>query len=117
MIWQVSRDWRKEEYQENDIISSSFLVHLLHVMDWNVSLTFPVAPLFTVILSLVGKFTCYALGQFVGKTKIQFLPNIQSMACKNTFFSCDQTKDPTFLRRSQDPKLCNTVWKLHKEGA
>lgn len=31
-----------------------FIVHLLHVMDWNVTYAFPIAPLFTVILSLVG---------------------------------------------------------------
>ena len=42
----------------NETISEGlllFLVHLLHVMDWNATLMFPVAPMFTVILSLVGK--------------------------------------------------------------
>jgi len=33
---------------------SIFIIHLLHVMEWNASLAFPLAPMFTVILSLVG---------------------------------------------------------------
>lgn len=52
-------------YGLNFILLLTFSVNLLQMLDLNVTIAFPAAPLFTVILSLVGKLL---LIQVCGKT-------------------------------------------------
>jgi len=47
-----------------------FIIHLLQMMDWNIAFAFPIAPLFTVILSLVGMETI--MSEFFNDTTTSF---------------------------------------------
>ena len=59
MLWkldQVVVVWTDSgTYGLNFILLLTFSVNLLQMLDLNVTIAFPAAPLFTVILSLVGK--------------------------------------------------------------